>query len=151
MLELASKPPAPVEEVKKPRVVAARPAPVEEEKPKRVTSDDGDKVPWAERALACAPYLLPLSDALPFGNYVFNDFPALVTTARQRPNAVEIPSNFEREREREKKSGVVDESRERRAYLHLSKELERNFAARRWLSLESAQSRSWPNQREETG
>ncbi|KAJ1456747.1 hypothetical protein M885DRAFT_463044 [Pelagophyceae sp. CCMP2097] len=44
-----------------------------EDKPAPQASDDD--VSAAVRALACLPYLLPLSDALPFGNFFFNDFP----------------------------------------------------------------------------
>mmetsp|Transcript_22318 Transcript_22318/g.68696 ORF Transcript_22318/g.68696 Transcript_22318/m.68696 type:complete len:298 (-) Transcript_22318:302-1195(-) len=37
-----------------------------------------DTVPWATRALACACYALPLSDALPYGKYLANDFPEVI-------------------------------------------------------------------------
>ena len=36
-----------------------------------------DEVELASKALACLPYLLPMSDAIPFGQYVINDFPLI--------------------------------------------------------------------------
>ncbi|KAJ8609704.1 hypothetical protein CTAYLR_008443 [Chrysophaeum taylorii] len=39
--------------------------------------DPDDAIGWGDRALACAPYLLPLSDVLPFGKYVLTDFPVI--------------------------------------------------------------------------
>ena len=43
----------------------------------RSAPDGDDDVALALRAAACACYLLPLSDVLPFGQYVFTDFPLL--------------------------------------------------------------------------
>ena len=36
---------------------------------------DSDDFPLAARVLACVPYVLPLSDALPFGRFFVTDFP----------------------------------------------------------------------------
>lgn len=45
--------------------------------PAKRTKPAEDEVPALARALACAPYILPLSDAVPFGQFVFTDFPLL--------------------------------------------------------------------------
>ena len=47
----------------------------ESEKKKQPVTDD--EVELASKALACLPYLLPMSDAIPFGQYVINDFPLI--------------------------------------------------------------------------
>lgn len=45
--------------------------------PKRERIVDDDLPAASARALACLPYLLPLSDALPFGKYVLSEFPLI--------------------------------------------------------------------------
>jgi hypothetical protein len=45
------------------------------QKKKQPVTDD--EVELASKALACLPYLLPMSDAIPFGQYVINDFPLI--------------------------------------------------------------------------
>jgi hypothetical protein len=54
---------------------AAAPAERKPKEPAAVEASDEDDVAVAQRALACLPYILPLSDCLPFGNYFLNDFP----------------------------------------------------------------------------
>mmetsp|Transcript_23699 Transcript_23699/g.81395 ORF Transcript_23699/g.81395 Transcript_23699/m.81395 type:complete len:294 (-) Transcript_23699:21-902(-) len=45
--------------------------------PKRAVSSDED-VAALLRVAACAPYLLPLSDVIPFSQYIANDFPIVL-------------------------------------------------------------------------
>ena len=45
--------------------------------PKRAVSSDDD-VAALLRVAACAPYLLPLSDVIPFSQYIANDFPIVL-------------------------------------------------------------------------
>ena len=47
----------------------------DEAKKKQPVTDD--EVELASRALACLPYLLPMSDVVPFGQYVINEFPLI--------------------------------------------------------------------------
>merc|ERR1712072_1409298 len=47
------------------------------ERPKPVQRKTEEEEELASKALACLPYLLPMSDAIPFGQYVINDFPLI--------------------------------------------------------------------------